>query len=149
MSYCTVTEVREMLKSDMLSAIIGNDYEEDTEEREKEIAKLIPVAIADADAEIDGYLAKRYSTPMDPVPKVIHKFSKDIAVYNLSSRKGIDEDNREKTVLTRYNAAIKFLSLVSEGKVELGVSSNADAASKGFKMKSSRRSFSRESMKGW
>lgn len=149
MSYCTVAEVREMLKSDMLSEIIGDDYKEDSEEREKEIAKLIPVAIADADAEIDGYLAKRYSTPMEPAPKVINKFSKDIAVYNLSSRKGIDEEDREKTVLTRYNAAIKFLTLVSEGKVELGISTNADAASKGFKMKSSRRSFTRESMKGW
>lgn len=149
MSYCTVAEVREMLKSDMLSEIIGDDYKEDSEEREKEIAKLIPVAIADADAEIDGYLAKRYSTPIEPAPKVINKFSKDIAVYNLSSRKGIDEEDREKTVLTRYNAAIKFLTLVSEGKVELGISTNADAASKGFKMKSSRRSFTRESMKGW
>lgn len=149
MSYCTVAEVREMLKSDMLSEIIGDDYREDSEDREKEIAKLIPVAIADADAEIDGYLAKRYSTPMEPAPKVINKFSKDIAVYNLSSRKGIDEEDREKTVLTRYNAAIKFLTLVSEGKVELGISTNADAASKGFKMKSSRRSFTRESMKGW
>lgn len=149
MGYCTNSEVRDMLKDDMLSVIIGDEYIEVPEERETKIMELIPIAITDADAEIDGYLAKRYSTPMEPVPKIINKFSKDIAVYNLVSRKGIDENDREKTVLNRYNAAIKFLILVSEGKVELGVSTNSDAASRGFKMMSNRRNFTRDSMRGW
>ncbi len=92
------------------------DFIEDPEEREAGIGPLIDEAIADADGEIDGYLAKRYAVPLSPVPKVINKFSKDIALYNLMSRAGLDEAGREGNYLTRYNAAIKFLTLVAEGK---------------------------------
>ncbi|CAH8720535.1 DUF1320 domain-containing protein [Paenibacillus melissococcoides] len=43
-----------------------------------------------------GYLVKRYSVPLSRVPKVINKYAKDIAVYNLFSRIGIDEGEKEK-----------------------------------------------------
>ena len=121
MSYSTRDEVREMIKDDALNALIGDSFIENPEEREAFMAPLIDAAIGDADAEIDGYLAKRYAVPLTPAPKVINKFSKDIAVYNLFSRIGIDESSEQKTYLNRYNAAIKFLTLVAEGKVSLGV----------------------------
>ena len=91
MSYSTKEEVREMLKDDALNAIIGDTFIEDPAEREELVEPLIEAAIADADAEIDGYLAKRYTVPISPAPRVLNKFSKDIAVYNLFSRIGIDE----------------------------------------------------------
>ena len=96
MSYSTRAEVREMLKDDALNAIIGDTFEEDEAEREAKIGPIIDMAIGDADAEIDGYLAKRYKVPFDPVPRVLNKFSKDIAIYNLYSRIGIDESEAEK-----------------------------------------------------
>ena len=120
MSYSQRTEVREMIKDDALNAIIGDTCIEDPAQREELVGPIIDEAIADADGEIDGYLAKRYRVPLSPVPKVINKFSKDIAVYNLFSRIGIDEGTDEKTYLNRYNAAIKFLTLVAEGKVSIG-----------------------------
>lgn len=83
MSYSTKEEVREMLKDDALNAIIGDTFIEDPAEREELVEPLIEAAIADADAEIDGYLAKRYTVPISPAPRVLNKFSKDIAVYNL------------------------------------------------------------------
>lgn len=86
MSYSTKEEVREMLKDDALNAIIGDTFIEDPAEREELVTPLIEAAIADADAEIDGYLAKRYTVPISPAPRVLNKFSKDIAVYNLFSR---------------------------------------------------------------
>ena len=61
--YCTVEEVLEMIKDDMMNVIIGDEYIEDKQEREAKIAKLCEDAISDACAEIDGYLAKRYSVP--------------------------------------------------------------------------------------
>lgn len=97
MAYCSVKEVLDMLKADMMNAIIGDEYIEDEAERKKKIEPLAEEAITDADAEIDGYLAKRYSLPFAETPKVLNKFSKDIAVYNLASRKGVDENDREKT----------------------------------------------------
>ena len=64
MSYCTRDEVRAMLKEDAVSQILTDtDFIEDPEEREARIGPLIDEAIADADGEIDGYLAKRYAVP--------------------------------------------------------------------------------------
>ena len=150
MSYSTKEEVREMLKDDALNAIIGDTFIEAPVEREELVAPIIEGAIADADAEIDGYLAKRYAVPLSPAPKVINKFSKDIAVYNLFSRIGIDESTDQKTYLNRYNAAIKFFELVADGKVSIGTEADdpASAAATGFSAKSNTRLFTRGSMRG-
>lgn len=150
--YCTVEEVTKMIKDDMMNVIIGDEYIEDKQEREAKITKLCEDAISDACAEIDGYLAKRYKVPFTRTPQVISKFAKDIAVYNLVSRTGIDESEREKTFLNRYNAAIKFLLDVAKGIISIGIEEdmggNSEAAN-GFNMQSSSRVFSRESMRGW
>lgn len=150
MSYSTRAEVREMIKDDALNAIVGDTFIEDPAEREELVAPIIDGAIGDADAEIDGYLAKRYAVPLAPAPKVINKFSKDIAIYNLFSRIGIDESTDQKTYLNRYNAAIAFLKLVAEGKVSIGSESEdpATAAATGFTVKSNTRLFTREQMRG-
>ena len=148
MSYSTKEEVREMLKDDALNAIIGDTFIEDPAEREELVEPLIEAAIADADAEIDGYLAKRYTVPISPAPRVLNKFSKDIAVYNLFSRIGIDESSEQKNILNRYNAAIKFLTLLAEGKVDIGVSDTTETARTGFSVSSSSRLFSRDKLRG-
>lgn len=150
MSYSTKTEVREMLKDDALNAIIGDTFVEDPAQREELVTPIIEAAIEDADGEIDGYLAKRYAVPIAPVPKVINKFSKDIAVYNLFSRVGIDEGSEEKNYLNRYNAAIRFLTLVAEGKVSIGaqVDDPKTAAATGFSVKSNPRLFTRDKLRG-
>lgn len=150
MSYSATTEVREMLKDDALNAIIGDTFIEDPEEREAKVGPIIEGAIEDADGEIDGYLAKRYAVPIVPAPKIINKLSKDIAVYNLFSRVGIDENSEEKNYLNRYNAAIKFLTLVAEGKVSLGAETDnpATAAATGFSVKSNPRIFTRDRLRG-
>lgn len=103
-----------------------------------------------ANVKAAGYLLN--NVPFSKTPKVINKFAKDIALYNLVSRKGVDESEREKTYLTRYNSAIAFLTKVAEGKIDIGVpegNSTEDAAKNGFSMKSSRRTFTRDSMRGW
>lgn len=66
MSYSTRAEVRDMVKDDALNAIIGDTFIEDPVEREELVSPIIDAAIADADAEIDGYLAKRYAVPLAP-----------------------------------------------------------------------------------
>ena len=150
MSYSTRAEVRSMVKDDALNAIIGDTFIEDPAEREELVAPIIDEAIADADGEIDGYLAKRYAVPISPAPKIINKCSKDIAVYNLFSRIGIDESTDQKTYLNRYNQAIKFLTLVAEGKVSLGAETDdpTTAAATGCSGKSNPRIFSRDKMRG-
>ena len=157
MAYCTADEVIDMLKTGMIGYIIGADDEEFGDDYTPEMLReavrpLAENAVADAQAEIDGYLAKRYDVPFTKTPGVISKFAKDIALYNLVSRKGVDESDREKTYLTRYNAAIAFLTKVAEGKIDIGVDdvhTTQSAAQNGFSMKSENRMFSRSSMRGW
>lgn len=149
MAYCTAEDVMKMLKEDMLNSIIGDEYIEDEAEKGERILPFIVEAILDADSEIDGYLSKRYNLPFSNVPAVLHKFSKDMAVYNLVARRGIQEDGPEKTILNRYHAAIKFLESVARGTVEIGVARSRESAGIGFQVKSNGRTFSRESMRGW
>lgn len=63
MAYCTAQEVLDMLKEDMMNVIIGDEYIEDKDEKIEKIMPIAEQAVADADAEIDGYLAKRYKVP--------------------------------------------------------------------------------------
>lgn len=131
--------------------IIGNEYIEDKDEKIEKIMPIAEQAVADADAEIDGYLAKRYKVPFAKTPQVINKFAKDIALTTWYQEKEWTKTNREKTYLTRYNAAIAFLTKVAEGRISIGVSENntEDAARIGFSMSNSPRLFSRGNMKGW
>lgn len=108
-------------------------------------------AIHDADAEIDGYLMKRYPVPMVLVPAVVTKYSKDIALYNLISRSGLDTGDRESNYLTRYKNAIAFLTKVAKGDVDIVTETQTQqqAASTGFSITGSPRLFSRHSMSGY
>lgn len=153
MAYCTVEEVLGAIKESVYDALLGDEYIEDVEERKLRLQPFVEEAIRDADAEIDGYLAKRYDVPMTPAPRVLNKFSKDIAVYNLMSRIGIDEQNRDKTFLNRYNSAIKFLEGVAKGIISIGTgdmgNTQTQVARNGFRIEHPERLFSRDTMKGW
>lgn len=150
MAYCTVQEVTGMLKDDMLNVIIGNEYIQDAEERKQKLAPIAELAIQDADAEIDGYLMKRYPVPMSPAPAVLSKYSRDIAVYNLVSRSGIDTNDRESNYLTRYKNAISFLTNVAKGVTDITVdgTSKPQQARTSFNVRNSNRLFSRDMMRG-
>lgn len=119
MAYCLTRTVKDMLKPDVISSLVGANEYLTPEESEKRLLPYIEEAIADADAEINGYLCKRYPVPLTSVPDMITKLSKDIAIYNLMSRSGIDEGEREATYLARYKAAIAYLTKVAEGKLDL------------------------------
>ena len=73
MAYCEAGDVMDMLKEDAMNPIIGARYIEDPQKRREMLEPLAREAIGDADAEIDGYLMKRYPVPMSPVPAVIRK----------------------------------------------------------------------------
>lgn len=155
MAYSRAEDILTMIKDEMLNAILGG--EEYITDKEKLHAAALPyaeMAVSDADSEIDGFLAKRYHVPLEKVPKVIEKFSKDIAVYNMVSHTGIDEGNREKTILNRYNAAIAYLTNVAKGIVDIMEESSsgtgtADGMNSGFRISSNPRLFSRGNLREW
>ncbi|MDH5524446.1 MAG: DUF1320 domain-containing protein [Desulfobulbaceae bacterium] len=135
MGYCTQADIEEQVPAEELVQLTDdNDLGEvDT--------TVVDRAIADADAEIDGYCGTQYSIPFDTVPAIIRKLSVDIAVYNLyARRRGAPDDRKE-----RYTAAGRLLKDISRGMVTLGANAPAvsDASGPAASTTKSDRIFSR------
>jgi phage gp36-like protein len=73
-------------------------------------------ALADASAEIDGYLSKKYELPLAGQPKVLRRPCIDIAVYVLAN----SHTRLTNTIETRYEQATALLTKISKGIVGLG-----------------------------
>lgn len=74
-------------------------------------------ALADADAEIDAYLAGRYTIGEDSVPLVLKRAACDIARCNLYS------DAAPDLIVTRRKEAVRLLENIAKGTVNLGLDS--------------------------
>lgn len=72
--------------------------------------------LADAAAEIDGYLAGRYPLPLATPPRVLTGYACDIARYRLCGSMAMVTDD----IRDRYRDAVRFLEHVASGKVSLG-----------------------------
>ena len=72
-------------------------------------------ALADADDEINTYLATRYGLPLASVPAVLKRVAADIARYYLY------DETANDAVTRRYNDAVKFLRAVANGTASLGL----------------------------
>jgi len=136
MAYCTITDIRAIVNEDVLIqltvdtsaaitwamvvlAVAGGalgDLEEEEAAAATEAAASLRDAIDNADSMIDGYAASRYLTPFNPVPRLIHIISIDIAIYNLYSRRENVPEIREK----RYKDAVKLLDRLADGKLTIG-----------------------------
>lgn len=148
--YCTTDEVKNQLKDDVITSVIGADRLLEREEKDRLIEPILSDAIADASGEVDGYLNKRYAVPLIEPPSMIAKLTKDIAVYNVMSRSGMTTSEKENNYLTRYNAAIKYLTMAAEGKVDIGikVASGAPTTQSTFHFNSASPIFGRDKMRG-
>ncbi len=70
-------------------------------------------AQGDADAEIDSYLATRYTLPLASTPLVITRLACDITRYRLY------DDGVPETVRVRYEDAVSLLKRLASGDVVL------------------------------
>lgn len=122
MSYIVQADLLAQLSQAQLTQLtddIGNGVIDDTR---------VDQAIADAEAEIDGYVATRYAVPVAaPVPALLKKLAIDITVYNLWRRKQKIPD----LVRTAYEDAVKKLEAIAKGVVTLGVDPAPAESSKG------------------
>jgi phage gp36-like protein len=96
------------------------------------VDSVLDQALADASAEIDGYLAGRYVLPLDPVPANLALICCDIARYRLQ------HVEPGEVVVKRYEAALKFLRLVAIGDIALGGS--------GVRFTSGQKAFARDNL---
>jgi phage gp36-like protein len=76
-------------------------------------AAVVGRALADAEAEIDGYLAARYQLPLASAPAVLGRITCDIARYY------IYDDRVIEAVKERYKDAVRLLKSMASGEVML------------------------------
>lgn len=108
-------------------------------------AAAVSVALADADAEINGYLAGRHTLPLTQTSPELVRLACDIARYRLYDTKATEQ------VKARYDDAIKKLRDVSSGKASLGIdqASQPVAVAGGATISSGGRDFGRADRVNW
>lgn len=74
---------------------------------------VVARALADAEAEIDGYLASRYSLPLATVPPLLPRLCADIARYYLH------DERVTEAVRNRYTDAVRVLKSIASGDVQI------------------------------
>jgi phage gp36-like protein len=86
---------------------------------------IIGQALADASAEIDGYLDGRFALPLNDVPTVLNRLACDVAMYRLQSLRPLHDmaDARK-----RYEDAVELLVRVARGEVTLGLTADKSRA---------------------
>lgn len=77
-------------------------------------AEVLAQALADAAAVIDGYLAGRYSVPLSTLPPILVGYACDMA------RARLYREAASELILQRAADAVRFLTLVGQGKISLG-----------------------------
>ena len=143
--YCTVDDLRNQSSEEFLirctdDAGLGAVDQEIAEDK-----------ITDAQTEIDSYCRAQYSVPFQTVPGLIKKIAVDIALYNLVSRRGMDEESPDVILVKRYRDAVKLLENLAKGIVTIGPAAAGDPKPQPQQATifSQRRRFTRRSMDGF
>jgi phage gp36-like protein len=90
-------------------------------------AIVLAGALADADGEIDSYLAGRYKLPLTTTPTVLVRLACDLARYRLYQGQG----RPQEAVREAYEDAVRFLRDVSTGKAHLDLDAQQEAPAPG------------------
>jgi phage gp36-like protein len=86
---------------------------------------FVAAAMADAEAEVNGYLSTRYTLPLSSTPDTVKRLCAIVARYNLYER-AVSEDH---PAYVAYRAAQKELAMIAAGTVALPLASGASVAS--------------------
>lgn len=87
---------------------------------DSDVQARVDQAIADAEAEMNGYLGGVHATPISPAPPMLHIQAVRISLWNLLSAKGYREDSPDKAIKVNYDKAVSWLEGVASGRFQLG-----------------------------
>ena len=137
-------------EDDLLALISATELKELTAESgEEPDAAVVAQGIAQAESEIDSYLAVRYQLPLAaPVPDLVKSLAVDLALYHLYSRRSVAPATRRQ----KYEDALAFLKLVASGRaVIIGAAGTEEpgAVQDVTEVSSSERVFSRKELEDW
>jgi len=136
MPYATLAQLLERYTENDLLIIADRDLDNQLD------TDVIDQALADASAEIDGWLAARYTLPLPTVPDILVRLCADISVYRLSVDAAQATDERRQ----RYEDAIKFLKALSKGDASLGMPKPPKTTTGRARIVSNPRRFNRRNM---
>ena len=144
MSYATEQDIINRYSEDELLMAFDRDGDLAVDQ-DGEGASIALAALADASAEIDGYLAGRYTLPLEiPRPGFLTLYCVDIALYKGSLVTEVTEEKRK-----RYEDAIRFLRSVAKGEIQLFASDpSAPEGGTGASFSADDRIFTRDTMRG-
>lgn len=110
MTYCAKADLEKRFGTEIAQLLDrNNDGTEDT--------GILDTALADTDAEINGYLqGGGYALPLSEVPDLVKAIACDIARYRLW------DDRAPEEVRKRYEAAISRLRDIAKGVIRLPLS---------------------------
>lgn len=117
MAYSTVDEVKRLLNPSVLANLTDDTGAGVIDETK------VTDAIAQADAEIDGYVSVVLTTPLEPVPLLIKTISAQIAIWRLYMR----QEHPNAAWESVYKNAIKMLANIAEGRLTFGPAPGAIA----------------------
>lgn len=106
---------------------------------------VVEAAIAEADALIDGYLAKRYALPLSTTPSLIGTLSRQIAVHVLHPWQPDEKIEKD------HAAALRQLQDLARGLITLpdAAAVSAETSGGGVRTNDRDRPMTEDSMKGF
>ena len=108
----------------------------------------IDQAVRDADAVIDGYLAKRgYALPLQPVHRLVVVWSRDIARHTLHKNRLADDG--KDPIQRAYRDALRLLQQVADGKFALGAGDPVAVHKLDARFDSAPLVFGRKQLRSW
>lgn len=121
-----------LIQSDLSEVLSEQELTQLTDDEKLGVVNAARVAsvIASASAEIDGYIAVRYSLPLASIPALVKGWALAIALYRLYMRR----HNVSAAVRQGYEDTIDQLKSVARGTLSLGIDpspASSDQASHG------------------
>lgn len=138
MTYATQTHLTDRYGADVLLELADRDGDNVVD------TAIVDRALADADAVIDSYLARRYDLPLASTPAVLTTYAAQIAFYYLQRDRPTEEARAD------YKDALAWLGDVGAGRAELDIAGSEPATSAdGLETSGPDRIFSRTTMEGF
>lgn len=108
-------------------------------------AEVVAGAIADAETLIDGYVGSRYALPLAAAPALLTQLACEIARYKLH------KDSPPEVVAKNYDAALRSLRDIADGRMALpvGEAETPTPAGDGVRISRPDRVFSSDTLKGF
>lgn len=98
---------------------VGNFEDVEPSDYNAEIEERLTDALRDASDQMDGFIAARYSVPVDPAPDYFEVDCFCIAAGMLVKRKGYEANTSDENFVTGGEKCLKKYEMIGKGQIDL------------------------------